>query len=346
MEFVRTQLLFLISISVVLGSFSHAARAIDTPVYPQYTEAACILIAEQMERFKQQPHLQSHQSAARNYARHCQDPLPYTGPSTVVAQPEPHQPISKPVTVVAPTADISSLQQAAPDVTSGLSDLLMWSVLFIAVLLLFRALARSFDGLSDNERLGRRAEQQLARHLVDALSEGYRHYHNIILKTEQGDLTEIDHLITSPYGLFVIEVKNYKGWIFGAEHQAHWVQQHFKRKQPFQNPLRQNYKHTAALANLLEIDAKTEPGKIQSIIAFSSRAEFKTKMPDNVMYIEQVLRYIDRICEQGRTIGDEALLRYNARLNISAEQSDVLRSEHKLQLEGQELLRELNSGNR
>lgn len=205
MEFVRTQLLFLISISVVLGSFSHAARAIDTPVYPQYTEAACILIAEQMERFKQQPHLQSHQSAARNYARHCQDPLPYTGPSTVVAQPEPHQPFSKPVAVVAPTADISSLQQAAPDATSGLSELLMWSVLLIAVLLIFRALARSFDGLSDNERLGRRAEQQLARHLVDALSEGYRHYHNIILKTEQGDLTEIDHLITSPYGLFVIE---------------------------------------------------------------------------------------------------------------------------------------------
>ncbi len=158
-----------------------------------------------MERFKQQPHLQSHQSAARNYARHCQDPLPYTGPSTVVAQPEPHQPFSKPVAVVAPTADISSLQQAAPDATSGLSELLMWSVLLIAVLLILRALARSFDGLSDNERLGRRAEQQLARHLVDALSEGYRHYHNIILKTEQGDLTEIDHLITSPYGLFVIE---------------------------------------------------------------------------------------------------------------------------------------------
>lgn len=258
----------------------------------------------------------------------------------MVAQPGSSQPVAKPV--VAATTEISSLQKAAPDSAAGFSALLLWPVLLMAVSLAFRALVRGFDGLSHSERLGRHAEQQLARHLVDALSEGYRHYHNIILKTEHGDLTEIDHLISSPYGLFVIEVKNYKGWIFGAEHQAHWVQQHFKRKHQFQNPLRQNYKHTAALAYLLETDPQTEPGKIHSIIAFSSGAEFKSKMPDNVMYIEQVLKYINRICEQGRTIGDEALLRYQARLNIQAERSDALRSEHKLQLEGHELLRALN----
>jgi hypothetical protein len=217
-------------------------------------------------------------------------------------------------------------------------------VLLLVIFLVLRAIARSFNGLSNRERLGREAEQQLARHLVHALSEGYHHYHNIILKTEQGDLTEIDHLITSPYGVFVIEVKNYQGWIFGGEQHAHWVVQHFRRKHQFQNPIRQNYKHTEAVAHLLEIDSKAEPGKIHSIIAFSRRAEFKTRMPDNVMYIEQVLRYIDHICEQGRVVGDEALLRYNARLSFVAEQSETLRSEHKLQLEGHELLRELNRG--
>jgi len=345
MVFVRTQLLFLISISVVLVSFSHAARAIDTPVYPQYTEAACILIAEQMARFKHQPHLPSYQNASRNYSRHCLDPIPYESAPDLAVQSEAQSSIHpSPILAVAPSRTVQREEQATPESSSSFLSLVGWPVVFIVLFLLLRAIARSFNGLSYSERLGREAEQQLARYLVHALSEGYRHYHNIILKTEQGDLTEIDHLIVSPYGIFVIEVKNYQGWIFGGEQHAHWVQQHFRRKHQFQNPIRQNFKHTEAVAHLLEIDSKAEPCKIYSIIAFSSRAEFKTRMPDNVMYIEQVLRFIDHICERGRVIGDEALLRYNARLSRAAEQVEELRTEHKLQLEGHELLRELNRG--
>ena len=52
----------------VLGGFvvSGAAKASSTEAYPQYTEAACILIANQMARFKQQPDLLSYQNATHN----------------------------------------------------------------------------------------------------------------------------------------------------------------------------------------------------------------------------------------------------------------------------------------
>src|SRR6266550_2743982 len=44
----------------------------------------------------------------------------------------------------------------------------------------------------------------------------YHHFRKIILPTSRGSC-EIDHLIVSPFGLFVIENKDRSGWIFGEE---------------------------------------------------------------------------------------------------------------------------------
>lgn len=70
----------------------------------------------------------------------------------------------------------------------------------------------------------------------------YRHFRRIIIPSSRGS-TEIDHLIVSPYGLFVVELKDRSGWIFGNETEAHWTAVHYQNKFRFQNPLRQNYGH-------------------------------------------------------------------------------------------------------
>jgi hypothetical protein len=36
-----------------------------------------------------------------------------------------------------------------------------------------------------------------------------------------GGTTQIDHIIVSPFGVFVVETKNMKGWIFGKEEDAY-----------------------------------------------------------------------------------------------------------------------------
>ena len=69
---------------------------------------------------------------------------------------------------------------------------------------------------------------------------------NVTLPTEDGT-TQIDHIIVSQYGIFVIETKNMKGWIFGGEHQKTWTQKIYKHSSKFQNPLHQNYKHTKTI---------------------------------------------------------------------------------------------------
>lgn len=100
--------------------------------------------------------------------------------------------------------------------------------------------------------------------------------------------TQIDHIIVSAYGIFVIETKNMKGWIFGREDQATWTQKIYKKTHKFQNPLRQNYKHVKTLETLLRI----HPSKIFSLITFVGDSTFKTPMPENVTYGIGFIRYI------------------------------------------------------
>lgn len=55
--------------------------------------------------------------------------------------------------------------------------------------------------------------------------------------------TEIDHIIASKYGIFVIETKSIKGWIFDNPNQKTWAQKICKYLNKFQSLLYQNYKH-------------------------------------------------------------------------------------------------------
>lgn len=133
---------------------------------------------------------------------------------------------------------------------------------------------------------GERAVQRLIRQQLNPLV--YVDVHNVTLPTPDGGSTQIDHLIFSPYGLFVLETKNYQGWIFGTEKQREWTQQIFKKRSKFQNPLRQNYKHTQTLQSLLGL----EPEQVHSVIAFVGDCEFKTEMPANVTRGDGFIRHI------------------------------------------------------
>ncbi|NWB97460.1 NERD domain-containing protein [Pseudomonas gingeri] len=115
----------------------------------------------------------------------------------------------------------------------------------------------------------------------------YRRLHNVTLSTPDGT-TQIDHVVLSPYGIFVLETKNMRGWIFGSEQQPQWTQKLYKRTFKFQNPLRQNYKHLKALEATLGIS----PEHLRSVITFIGGSTFKTQMPANVTQGIGFIRYI------------------------------------------------------
>jgi len=115
----------------------------------------------------------------------------------------------------------------------------------------------------------------------------YNKFNNVILQLPTRT-TQIDHVVVSKYGVFVVETKNKDGWIFGGADQDQWIQTFFKNKFRFQNPLRQNYLHESSLANFLKLDRN----KIHSVIVFWGDCEFKTDMPENVLLRNEYTRYI------------------------------------------------------
>jgi len=108
------------------------------------------------------------------------------------------------------------------------------------------------------------------------------HYHalnNVTLQANHGTV-QIDHVIVSRFGIFVVEAKNYRGWIFGNEQQAQWTQCLLgSRKFRFQNPLRQNYRHIKSLSEFLGLPED----RFHSVVMFWGDSEFKTPMPANVL---------------------------------------------------------------
>lgn len=129
----------------------------------------------------------------------------------------------------------------------------------------------------------------------------YHRLHNVTLPTIDGT-TQIDHLVVSEFGIFVIETKNMRGWIFGSENQAQWTQKIFKKSVRFQNPLRQNYKHTKAV----EAVTGLESDRVYSVVVFVGDSTFKTPMPSNVLSLGGLVRYIKSFQEP--VLDDEAIV--------------------------------------
>lgn len=120
---------------------------------------------------------------------------------------------------------------------------------------------------------------------------GFPDYHlmnHITLRLPDGT-TEMDHILVSRFGVFVIEVKNYKGWIFGDPKAAKWTQVLFFEKFRFQNPLFQNLRHIRAVQSVLDF---LPTAAVKGVVVFTGTAEFKTRQPQGVVELSHVVDYI------------------------------------------------------
>ena len=110
-----------------------------------------------------------------------------------------------------------------------------------------------------------------------------------MIKASKGS-SQIDHIVVSIYGIFVIETKNYKGWIHGNEQSEYWTQSIYKKKTKFRNPIKQNWAHIYALKRAL---SSFEHVKYHSIVVFAGSAKLKnvrSQVP--VVYDYQLLQTI------------------------------------------------------
>ena len=148
---------------------------------------------------------------------------------------------------------------------------------------------------------GRIGEKSVINKLSKLSKERYILLNDVTIPKSTGGTTQIDHIVVSEYGIFVIETKNYRGWITGNEQDEYWRQTIYKRKERLYNPLRQNYGHVKALEALL---SEYKGLKFIPIVCFSYRADLKVRVTSEVIYSTQLLKTIHKYSDVALTNED------------------------------------------
>jgi hypothetical protein len=115
----------------------------------------------------------------------------------------------------------------------------------------------------------------------------YYSTHDLTIPKMDGT-SQIDHVIVSRKGIFVIETKSHNGAIYGQEDDYQWtcIQ---REKHYLYNPLKQNNGHIKAIKALIG----AEDLQFINIVVFSENPCFKTNMPENVLRLDGLISYIE-----------------------------------------------------
>ena len=148
----------------------------------------------------------------------------------------------------------------------------------------------------------------------------YHRVHDLIIPSRNGT-TQIDHLLVSKYGLFIVETKNRSGWIFGAEDQVKWTQSVFGKKYTFQNPLRQTFRQKKVLSEFLDLGEAL----IHTVVYFVGDCKFKTPMPPNVLR-SGLGRYIKRF--KTESLSSDEVRRVLKKLNNHVSENKLTKRDH------------------
>lgn len=103
------------------------------------------------------------------------------------------------------------------------------------------------------------------------LNNEYKVINDLLIKTEDGKTHQIDHLVISKYGIFVIETKHLNACIIGDDYVDNWTYKLLKKTYYIKNPIHQNYGHIQTLKKILNLDENL----FISIVCITSRARIK-----------------------------------------------------------------------
>ena len=160
---------------------------------------------------------------------------------------------------------------------------------FIALAVGYIIGRRKSHGEAAGASFQNRGEALLSRIVLSNFAPPDYHLLNHVTLRLTNGTTQVDHILVSRFGVFVIETKDYKGWLFANETQPRWTQVLFHWKFRFQNPIIQNERHVLAVQRLLDF---LPPDAIKSAVVFTGEAEFKTDIPRGVFRVTEFIGYV------------------------------------------------------
>lgn len=169
------------------------------------------------------------------------------------------------------------------------------------------------------ERLGQKGEIAVSK-ILSSLPKGYIVINDLLIPSKKGT-SQIDHIVISQSGIFVIETKNYSGVIYGNRDSEKWTKVSHGRNYKFYNPIRQNESHISSLMDILNIgrnifipivvfttraDLNIESDLTDTIITFTDRLKNKILSFSDCFLSEQEIEQIRRTLNEATLTDDYA----------------------------------------
>ena len=110
---------------------------------------------------------------------------------------------------------------------------------------------------------------------------------NAYIDMNENKKTEIDIIAISTKGIYVIESKNYEGWILGDEKSNQWCQNIYNKKSYFYNPIKQNQTHIKSINKILQLDEKM----YESLIIFNKSEIKKMFVSSSRTYVMNIQKF-------------------------------------------------------
>lgn len=129
-------------------------------------------------------------------------------------------------------------------------------------------------------RSGRRGEKAVAKELSRLKKKDNIVLNDLLLPTANGKTSQVDHVVISTRGIFVIETKNHAGRISGSEQAQYWQQHLSSQSRGFYNPVLQNRSHLRAIRrHLPKLDAEL----FSTIVVFTEAWRIDIKADDIII---------------------------------------------------------------
>lgn len=178
------------------------------------------------------------------------------------------------------------------------------------------------------EILGERGERKVSSYLEDLPYEDYQVFNDILIR-DGSYTTQIDHIIISHFGVFVIETKNIHGKVYGSYHSEYWKQYlpdsgykrfGFTQEHKLRNPLWQNKGHIKSLRRL--VFGNDVP--VHGIVAFPNDTDLHVDCEREILKMWDIVSYIKLF--EDDVLSAEQMSFYRRRLLevISTSESDRL----------------------
>ena len=150
---------------------------------------------------------------------------------------------------------------------------------------------------------GTRTERDLVLKLLKHGIPPQTIFHDLYVKKNNGEFSQIDLVVAAKSGIIVFEVKDYSGWIFGNGQHREWTQvlAYGQEKYRFYNPIIQNNKHITEIRKKLK---QFENIPFYSVVVFYGNCVLKdiNFVPDGTFLVKsaRIFEVLDIIMSKNK----------------------------------------------